>query len=74
MKRDLPAGVLQTVLEDNCLKHAAHPRVDAELNVQPYFCHPHCASERGIVENARGPRRLLPKGTDFDEIPDDFIE
>lgn len=75
MKRDVPLGVLQTILQDNGAEHAAHSRVDAELNVQSFFCHPYCASERGSVETShRGPRRFLPKGSDFDGIPEDFIE
>jgi len=75
MKRSVPEGVLKTFLEDNGNEHAEHSRIDRMLQISSYFCHPYCASERGTVENRNGAvRRFLPKGTDFDEIPDDFIE
>lgn len=73
--KSLPAGVLKTWLQDNGVEHAEHRRIDEALGTRSYFCHPYCASERGTVENRnRGPRRFLPKGTDFDGIPDEFIE
>jgi transposase, IS30 family len=73
--QSLPKGVLKTWLQDNGTEHAAHSRVDRTLGTLTHFCHPHCAPERGTVENRnRGPRRFLPKGTDFDDIPADFIE
>lgn len=75
LTQDVPQGVLKTILQDNGSEHAAHASIDATLNIQSYFCHPYCASERGSVENAnRSPRRFLPKGTDFDDIPHDFIQ
>lgn len=75
MQSSVPPGVLKTILEDNGTEHADFSRIDQTLNVETYFCHPYCASERGTVENRnRGPRRFLPKGTHFDDIPDDFIE
>jgi IS30 family transposase len=40
-----------------------------------FFCHPYCASERGTVENRnRVLRRFLPKGTDLDDISEEFLE
>ena len=73
--KHLPPGALKTWLQDNGSEHAEHSSIDSTLGTASYFCHPYCASERGTVENRnRGPRRFLPKGTDFDTIPDDFIE
>jgi IS30 family transposase len=75
MKASVPKGVLKTILEDNGSEHADHQRVDQELGTLSHFCHPYCASERGSVENRnKAIRRFLPKGTNFDEIPDEFIE
>ncbi len=40
-----------------------------------YYCHPYCSSERGSNENAnRLIRRFIPKGTNIDEIEDEFIQ
>lgn len=70
-----PTGTVKTILQDNGVEHAEHSWVDRELDCQSYFTHPYCASERGTVENRnRVPRIFLPKGTDFDDIPDDFIQ
>lgn len=75
MKRSVPDGVLKTFLEDNGSEHAEHPRVDETLGTNSYFCHPYCSSERGTVENRNGVvRRWLPKGTNFDDVSDEFIE
>ena len=36
------------------------------MSVNPLFCHPYCASERGTVENRnKALRRILPKGANF---------
>lgn len=39
-----------------------------------YYCHPYCSSERGSNENANKLiRKFIPKGTNIDEIEEDFI-
>ncbi len=66
LKRDIPVGVLKTLLQDNGAEHSDHSRLELALGVVAFFCHPYCASERGTVENRnRVLRRFLPKGTDF---------
>jgi IS30 family transposase len=73
--KDIPEGILKTILEDNGSEHADHQRVDTALNVLTHFCHPYCASERGTVENRnKALRRFFPKGVDIAEISQDFIE
>lgn len=73
--RDIPEGILQTILQDNGSEHAAHQRIDQVLNVLSHFCHPYCASERGTVENRnKALRRFFPKGADLSGIPQEFIE
>jgi len=75
VKKDIPEGVLKTILQDNGSEHAEHRHVDKTLNVESFFCHPYCPSERGTVENRNGAlRRFLPKGVDFDDLPDEYIE
>ena len=40
-----------------------------------YYCHAYCSSERGTNENLnRMARRKVPKGTNFDDIPEKEIE
>ena len=74
-RRDIPNGVIKTILQDNGVEHAEHPRVDKELNVENYFCHPYCASERGTVENRNGVlRRFIPKGSDLTDLQPEYLE
>lgn len=75
LSRSVPPGVLKTILQDNGSEHADHARIDKELKVLSHFCHPYCASERGTVENRnKALRRFLPKGTEFDGIPDEYVQ
>ena len=75
MKPLVESGVLKTILQDNGVEHAEHQRVDAELGTSSYFCHPYCASERGTVENRnKALRRFFPKGINFQELPQDYVE
>ena len=75
LKRDIPPGVLRTLLQDNGAEHSDHARLELALGVMTFFCHPYCASERGTVENRnRVLRRFLPKGTDLDDISEEFLE
>ncbi len=75
LANDIPDSVLKTILQDNGSEHADHARVDIALGVLSFFCHPYCASERGTVENRnKALRRFLPKGTNFDDIPQEFLE
>lgn len=74
LKRDIPPGVLKTLLQDNGAEHADHARLERALNILTFFCHPYSASERGTVENRnRALRWFLPKGTDLDDIPEEFL-
>lgn len=75
LRRDIPAGILKTILQDNGTEHAEHARVDAALNIFNFFCHPYCASEHGTVENRNGVlRRFLPKGSDLSSLPQEYLE
>lgn len=73
--RDIPEGILKTILQDNGSEHAQHDKIDQALQVLSYFCHPYCASERGTVENRnKALRRFFPKGSDFSSLTQEFIE
>lgn len=73
--RDIPEGILKTLLQDNGSEHADHARVDKVLKILSHFCHPYCACERGTVENRnKALRRFFPKGVDLSDIPLEFIE
>lgn len=64
-----------TCTSDNGVEHAAFKDIETLYQVEWFFCHPYCASERGTVENRnRFIRKYFPKGTNFDDIPDDYIQ
>jgi IS30 family transposase len=68
-------GVLKTLTLDNGSEHAEHLRMEKELGALVHFCHPHCASERGTVENRnRALRRFLPKGACLNDLPHEYLE
>jgi IS30 family transposase len=75
MKQEVPSKHLLTLTNDNGSEHAEHDKIEQELGIKVYFSHAYCSCERGTVENRnRAIRRFFPKGTNFDDIPDDFIE
>lgn len=48
---------------------------EGEMRTKVYYCHPYCAFERGTNENTNKLiRRFLPKGTDFQQITDAYIQ
>lgn len=70
--KDIPC--IKTITSDNGGEHAEFSNIESSLNLEWYFCHPYCASERGTVENRnRIIRRFFPKGTNFNDIPDEYI-
>jgi IS30 family transposase len=75
LSSDVPKGGVKSILKDNGPEHADHKRLEESLGGQSFFCHPYCASERGTVENRnKALRRFLPKGADFSEISEEFLE
>lgn len=74
-KERIPEEYRNSITMDNGAENALHVTVDDVLGTVTFFCHPYCASERGTVENRnKALRRFLPKGVDFDSIPDEFIQ
>lgn len=72
---NVPPKLRNTLTLDNGPENSAHKKVDEAVEINTFFCHPYCASERGTVENRNGfIRRFFPKKTDFAEISDQEIE
>lgn len=68
-------GLVKTITSDNGLQFAKHNVVSEALDVDFYFAHPYHSWERGSNENTNGlARQYIPKGTDFNEITDDYLE
>jgi len=66
---------LKTMTYDNGSEFCWHDKVNEELNMKSFFCHPYSSWEKGTVENINGLiRRFFPKGTDFDKITDEEIQ
>ncbi len=69
------ALVVHSITSDNGSEHADFSQIESCLNIEWFFSHPYCASERGTVENRnRAIRKFFPKGTSFDDIPDEYIQ
>jgi IS30 family transposase len=69
MRNAYPQATLNTATNDNGKENANHKIIDESLNIQTFFCHPYCSSERGTVEHMNGViRRFIPKGTDIANV------
>lgn len=70
----VPTKHRHTTTSDNGSESTKFAYVDSILGTRSFFCHPHCSPERGTVENRnRAVRFFFPKGTNFDDIPDEYI-
>lgn len=75
LKGQVPEKHRHTLTSDNGGENSAHSKIDAALGTISYHCHPYCSTERGTVENRNGlVRWFFPKGTDFNNIPDDQVQ
>ena len=72
--------VFKTITVDNGTEFAFWKALEKSKNgdrkrTSLYYCHAYCSSERGTNENLnRMVRRKVPKGTNFDDMPDEEIE
>jgi IS30 family transposase len=65
---------LHTITADNGKEFAKHKEIADGLDVNVYFARPYHSWERGANENINGLiRQYIPKGTDFNELSDEFI-
>lgn len=75
MLSELPPQARHTITLDNGPENSGHKEVEQALEMNTYFCHPYCASERGTVENRNGfLRRFYPKKTDFATVDDEHLQ
>lgn len=75
MLSKVPLNLKHTITLDNGSENSAHVKIEEELNITTFFCHPYCASEKGTVENRNAfVRRYLPKKTNFADISEEEIE
>lgn len=65
---------LRTITTDNDLLWKHHKRLERELKVKMYFCHPYHSWEKGTIENINGViRKDIPKGSDISKYLLRFI-
>jgi len=69
MLASLPKDMLKTLTFDNGKEFAAFKQLEQALGIDVYFAKPYHSWERGTNENRNGiVRKVLPKGTPFDNI------
>ena len=68
----LPEGLLKTLTFDNGKEFAKFKRIEKKLGLKVYFAKPYHSWERGTNENRNGVvRKVLPKGTSFENISEE---
>lgn len=73
--KSVPSRLRQTLTFDNGKENAGHKDMKRELNMDIYFAHAYCSSERATNENTNGlVRHYLPKGTDFATVSERQIK
>jgi transposase, IS30 family len=66
--------VFKTITSDNGTEFAGHKDIAQITRADFYFANPYSSWERGVNEHTNGLiRRFFPKGTDFNEVPDEEI-
>lgn len=63
-----------TITTDNGSEFVRHARIAKGLNAAVYFADSYAAWQKGAIENTNKLiRQYIPKGTDFDDLTDEFI-
>lgn len=75
---DLFCSIFKTITVDNGSEFSDCKGMEASIfggqRTKMYYCHPYSSYERGSNENLNKMlRRLFPKGTNFDDVPDEEI-
>ena len=66
---------MKSISTDNDLLWTYHKKLEEELSVKFYFCHPYSSWEKGSVENFNGQaRKYIKKGSDISQYPDKYIK
>lgn len=67
-------GSIKTITTDNGSEFAEHKYIAKRLRTKVYFAHPYSSWEKGNIENTNKLiRQYIPKGTDFENLEDDFL-
>jgi len=73
--KNLPGHAQKTITFDNGSENQKWDELEKELEISCYFAHPYSSWERGSNENTNGLIRwYFPKGTDFQEIPEEALK
>ena len=65
----------QTGTTDNDLLFAQHQKLEREIRIRIFFCHPYHSWEKGTIENTNGEiRQDLPKGSDVSKYQRSFFQ
>jgi IS30 family transposase len=60
---------VKTLTVDRGMEFSMHKELERELKIKVYFADPHCAWQKGAVENINGLlRQFLPKGMDLRSV------
>jgi IS30 family transposase len=66
---------MKSVTTDNDILLKKHKKLERELKVTIYFCHPYHSWEKGTVENTnKHIRKSIPKGSDISKYSKKFIQ
>ena len=66
--------MIHTITADNGKEFARHKEIAKGPDIQFFFARPYHSWERGANENTNGlSRQYIPKGTDFEELTDEYI-
>lgn len=70
----LPIYLWRSITFDNGGENARHTELKQDFGLTTYFCDPFSAWQKGGVENSNGLiRRLLPKGTNLNEVTNEQL-
>jgi IS30 family transposase len=71
----LHPSLKKSMTYDNGTEMAKHELITLKTGMNIYFAHPYSSWERGTNENTNGLiRRFLPKGTNFKEISENYLQ
>ncbi len=72
--QQVPPVLRRSITYDNGAENTEHQVLNEDFGMTSYFCEPYHSWEKGTVENTNGLIRwFFPKGTRWEEIPDDAI-
>ena len=75
MLTPMPAAVRRSITFDNGTEFTRHERIARQLGIKAFFCDPHAPWQKGGVENVIGRlRRSLPRNSDLQTLPDQFLD